>query len=172
MGAAGGAHSGIWRARPPYAYLDEAAYGVALAATLAGLAGLHARLASGRGGRAAGRGGRPRGPGGGSALGGGGRSRRAGRPRRRRALSAGLLGLGLAGLLVGFVLSGVATLMAGLLPRWCGLLLIVCLPLAGAVAGVLGEPGGGIALGLVWLALGYVLASRRDLLAWLGSGRG
>ena len=88
------------------------------------------------------------------------------------ALSAGLLGLGLAGLLVGFVLSGVATLMAGLLPRWCGLLLIVCLPLAGAVAGVLGEPGGGIALGLVWLALGYVLASRRDLSAWLGSGRG
>ena len=88
------------------------------------------------------------------------------------ALSAGLLGLGLAGLLVGFVLSGVATLMAGLLPRWCGLLPIVCLPLAGAVAGVLGEPGGGITLGLVWLALGYVLAARRDLSAWLGSGRG
>ena len=75
-----------------------------------------------------------------------------------------VLGLGLLCTLVGFVLLGVATLMMGVLPQWCGLLLIVCLPLAV----VLGDYGGGIALGLVWLALGYVLLSQRDVSALVG----
>jgi hypothetical protein len=75
-----------------------------------------------------------------------------------------VLGLGLLCTFVGFVLLGVATLILGVLPQWCGLLLIVCLPLAV----VLGDNGGGIALGLVWLALGYVLLSQRDVSALVG----
>jgi len=160
------AYSGIaGGAGPPYSYLDEAAYGVALSATLAGLGGLHARQASGRGGRL--------GAAGlfaalvgvallfaGSAL---------------ADLAGGaldwMLGLGLLGLLVGFVLSGAATLRAGLLPRWCGVLLIVCLPLAGALAGALGEVALGVSLGLAWTALGYVLLTRRDLSAFLQGRR-
>jgi len=82
-----------------------------------------------------------------------------------------LPGLGLLGLLLGFVLSGVATFRAGLLPQWCGLVLIVCLPLAGVLAGALGETGAGTALGLSWLALGYALWPRRDLSAFLRSSR-
>jgi hypothetical protein len=54
--------------------------------------------------------------------------------------------------LVGFALYGVATLQARVLPRWCGVALIVAFPAAIAL--------GTYAyfwLGLVWLALGYVL---------------
>ncbi|MBV9454025.1 MAG: hypothetical protein JOZ19_07910 [Rubrobacter sp.] len=75
-----------------------------------------------------------------------------------------VLGLGLLCTFIGFVLLGVATLMLGVLPQWCGLLLIVCLPLAV----ILGDYGGGIALGLAWLALGYVLLSQRDVSALVG----
>ena len=166
IAAAAVAYSGMASGEPPYSYLDEAAYGGALAATLAGLGGLHARQASGRGGRL--------GAAGlfaalvgaallsvGSAL--------------ADHLAGGALdwlpGLGLLGLLLGFVLSGVATFRAGLLPRWCGLLLIVCLPLAGVLAGALGEAGAGTALGLAWLALGHALSTRRDLSAFLRSRR-
>jgi hypothetical protein len=81
-----------------------------------------------------------------------------------RVLADPVLGLGLLCTLVGFVLLGIATLMLGVLPQWCGLLLIVCLPLAI----VLGDSGGGIALGLVWLMLGYVLLSQRDVSALVG----
>jgi hypothetical protein len=54
--------------------------------------------------------------------------------------------------LVGFALYGVATLQARVVPRWCGVALIVAFPAAIAL--------GTYAyfwLGLVWLALGYVL---------------
>ena len=165
IAAAAVAYSGIASGEPPYSYLDEAAYGVALAAMLVGLGGLHARQASGRGGRlgAVGLFAALAGAAllsGGSALAG---------------LGGGaldwLLGLGLLGLLLGFVLSGVATFRAGLLPRWCGLLLIVCLPLAGVLASALGEAGAGTALGLSWLALGHALSTRRDLSAFLRSRR-
>src|SRR5215208_590390 len=114
IAAAAVAYSGIASGEPPYSYLDEAAYGVAL---------------------------------------------------------DWLPGLGLLGLLLGFVLTGVATFRAGLLPKWCGLLLIVCLPSAGVLAGALGETGAGTALGLSWLALGYALWPRRDLSAFLRSSR-
>jgi hypothetical protein len=70
------------------------------------------------------------------------------------------------GLLLGFVLAGVATFRAGLLLKWCGLL-IVCLPSAGVLASALGEAGA--ALGLSWLALCYALWTRRDLSAFLRS---
>lgn len=65
------------------------------------------------------------------------------------------------GTLVGFVLLGAATLRLGVLPRWCGALLITCLPLAIT----LGDYGGAIALGLIWLALAYVLLLPRDVSA-------
>ncbi len=66
--------------------------------------------------------------------------------------------LGVLGVLVGFVLYGVATLQARVLPRWCGVLFIIFLP----VAIVLGPSGGigNIWTGLVQLALGYTLLQR------------
>jgi hypothetical protein len=66
------------------------------------------------------------------------------------------LGIGLPGTFAGYVLLGIATLRLKLLPQWCGLALIVCLPVAVA----LGEYGGGIVIGLTWLGLGYALLSQ------------
>ena len=64
--------------------------------------------------------------------------------------------LGLVGTCVGFVLFGGATLRAGVLPRWCGILLIVAV-LGIPVYFALGNYGGAILYGLVWLGLGYGL---------------
>jgi hypothetical protein len=69
--------------------------------------------------------------------------------------------LGVLGVLVGFVLYGAATLQARVLPRWCGVGLIVGLPIAIA----LGLYGGNVLFGLFWLALGYVLWSHRGAAA-------
>ncbi|HET7479896.1 MAG TPA: hypothetical protein VFJ72_10335 [Rubrobacteraceae bacterium] len=55
---------------------------------------------------------------------------------------------------VGFVLYGAATFQARVLPRWCGMGLI-----AGPFMFLLGNVGG-IAFGLLCLALGYTLWSR------------
>jgi hypothetical protein len=83
----------------------------------------------------------------------------------------GLLGLvvGLVSMVVGFALYGVATLQAGVLPRWCGLAFIVAVPgaLASsiALARILPESvftSIFIIFGLVWLALGYALWARRE----------
>jgi hypothetical protein len=68
--------------------------------------------------------------------------------------------LGLLAWLVGFTLLGIATLRAKVLPRWCGLLLIVFFPLILFLTSFFGV--GGILLGLLWLALGYVLWAWRD----------
>lgn len=64
--------------------------------------------------------------------------------------------VGTSAVLIGFVLYGAATLQARVLPRWCGIAIIVApfLFLLGDYAGAL--------FGLVWLALGYVLWSRRE----------
>lgn len=70
-----------------------------------------------------------------------------------------LLLLGLPGMLLGFVLLGIATLQAGVLPGWAGVALILVLP----ISALLGELGGGLVLGLVWLALGYALLAARTL---------
>jgi hypothetical protein len=78
-----------------------------------------------------------------------------------------MLGLGFWGTLVGFALLGAAALRSGTLPRWCGLVLVAFLPLAI----VLGNYGGGVVLGLTWLALGYVFLRQRDVSAWLGTRR-
>jgi hypothetical protein len=67
---------------------------------------------------------------------------------------------GMLGWLVGFPLLGVATLRAKVLPRWCGVLLLAYVPL---VVFLLSSYGwGGIALGLLWVALGYALVSERS----------
>jgi len=62
---------------------------------------------------------------------------------------------------VGLVLYGIATLQARVLPRWCGLGLIIIPP----VTIFLGDPGW-ILFALLWLALGYVLWS------WKGTAAG
>ena len=64
---------------------------------------------------------------------------------------------GVLGWLVGFPLLGIATVRARVLPRWCGVLLIAYFPLFGFLLSSYGW--GGIALGLLWVALGYVLWS-------------
>lgn len=69
--------------------------------------------------------------------------------------------LGFVGTLVGFVLLGAATLRARVLPRWCGVLLIVAV-LGIPVYFTLGNYGGAILYGLVWLALGYALWSEGE----------
>jgi hypothetical protein len=74
-----------------------------------------------------------------------------------------VLGLGLWDVLLGFMALGAATLRLGVLPRWCGVLLIICLPLAIAW----GEYGGGAVLGLLWLAVAYALLSQHDVSALL-----
>ncbi len=67
-----------------------------------------------------------------------------------------LIWVGALGLLVGFVLYGLATRQARVLPGWCGDALIIGYPLTIVLAQY-----GGILFGLVWLALGYLLSSRR-----------
>lgn len=73
----------------------------------------------------------------------------------------GLLPLGGLGVLVGFILYGVATLQARVLPRWCGVGITLGLP----VIVLLGDRAN-VLFGLLWLALGYVL------LTWGGAVTG
>jgi len=60
--------------------------------------------------------------------------------------------------LVGFVLYGAATLQARVLPRWCGVGFIVGWPVTVALGDL-----GTVLFGLLWLAIGYVLWSRRGI---------
>jgi hypothetical protein len=68
--------------------------------------------------------------------------------------------LGFLGLLVGFVLYGAATLWARVVPRWCGMLLIVLFPVS-LFLGIYGNIWIGVGL---W-AVGYVLGSRWGMAA-------
>jgi hypothetical protein len=52
--------------------------------------------------------------------------------------------------LIGFALLGIATVQARLLPRWCGWLIAVGLPISMLVVPFIGE-------GIVWTLVGYVL---------------
>jgi hypothetical protein len=63
--------------------------------------------------------------------------------------------LGSLGLMIGFVLYGLATLGARVVPRWCGVLLIVLFPVS-LFLGIYGNIWIGVGL---W-AVGYVLGSR------------
>ena len=84
-------------------------------------------------------------------------------------LLAGLLGggaglvwlvpIGVLGALVGEVLYGAATLQARVLPRWCGILFILLMPVTIFLGSVLTGVYSTIWAGLVWLALGYALWS-------------
>lgn len=77
-----------------------------------------------------------------------------------------VLGVGLWGVIIGLLLLGAATLWLGALPRWCGLVLVFCVPLAIAV----GDYGGGAVLGVSWILIGYTLFSQRDVSALLRPG--
>jgi hypothetical protein len=57
------------------------------------------------------------------------------------------------------------TLRAGLLPWWCGVLLIVGFPLGDILEGVVGVGSENIVLGIVWGSIGYVLLSQRSTAA-------
>lgn len=65
-------------------------------------------------------------------------------------------------LIIGYILYGVATLQARVLPRWSGVAFIVVGPITFALLGFGGSTT--IVFGLFWLLLGYVLWSRRDAL--------
>ena len=65
-----------------------------------------------------------------------------------------LVAVGVLGLLVGLALYGAATLQARVLPRWCGILFIIFMPV-GILLGDLQPIWGGLG----WLALGYALWS-------------
>ena len=67
-----------------------------------------------------------------------------------------LVAVGVLGLVVGLVLYGAATLQARVLPRWCGILFIILMPV-GILLGDFQPIWGGLA----WLALGYALWSQR-----------
>ena len=81
----------------------------------------------------------------------------------RPALLDPMLGVSLWVSFLGFLLMGVATLRLRVLPQWCGALLIVSLPIAVAS----GDFGGEAVLGLLWLAVGYALLSQHDVSALL-----
>lgn len=73
----------------------------------------------------------------------------------------GSLGMiGSLGLMLGFVLYGVATLLARVLPLWVGVAIIVALPVRMALFAI--DPWGLALFGLLWVGLGYVLWSRRE----------
>jgi hypothetical protein len=136
--------------------LDETLYGVALVATLGGLVGLHAPQAPSYG-----------------------RVGSVGFVVSFVGVSLLLVGLVLSFLagsffdevvgvsflvtFFGFILLGAATLRLGVLPWWCALLLITCLP----ITITLGHYGGALALGLIWMALGCILWLHRDLSTWV-----
>lgn len=65
--------------------------------------------------------------------------------------------LGLLGVLVGLILLGIAILRTRSLPRWCGVLLIVVIPLTAILN--LTINAGGIVQGLVWALIGVTLLS-------------
>ena len=78
-----------------------------------------------------------------------------------------MLWVGLWASLLGFLLMGIATLRLRALPQWYGALLIVSLPVAIAS----GDFGGGAVLGLLWLAVGYALLSQHDVSVLLRTER-
>jgi hypothetical protein len=70
-----------------------------------------------------------------------------------------LVAVGVLGTLVGEVLYGAATLQARVLPRWCGVLFILLMPVTILFGSILPGAYSTIWVGLAWLALGYGLSS-------------
>ena len=69
--------------------------------------------------------------------------------------------LGLFGLVLGFILYGVAILQAKVLPRWCGVVFIVAVPAALASSFPLPFIWQFIVFGVAWFALGCALLLQR-----------
>ena len=65
--------------------------------------------------------------------------------------------------LVGLLVLGVATLSAGVLPRWCGFALISVV-VASILGAILSAGAAFVAVGLIWVALGYALWSEKAFL--------
>jgi hypothetical protein len=61
--------------------------------------------------------------------------------------------LGIVGVMVGLVLYGAATLQARVLPRWCGVGFIVCLPVWWVLSVILGNEYGGSLGGMLFALL-------------------
>jgi hypothetical protein len=70
-----------------------------------------------------------------------------------------LVVVGVLGTLVGEVLYGAATLQARVLPRWCGVLFILLMPVTIFLGSILSGAYSTIWAGLAWLGLGYGLWS-------------
>jgi hypothetical protein len=68
--------------------------------------------------------------------------------------------MGFLATLVGLVLLGAAVLRAGVLPSWCGVLLLAGFPLS-MILDVLANVGGEL-LGVVWTLVGYALLSNGE----------
>lgn len=65
------------------------------------------------------------------------------------------------GMLIGFVLYGIATLQARVLPRWYGLTLAVSMPVSLGLGHLLAAYWSSLLFSLFFLVLGYALWSRR-----------
>jgi len=74
-----------------------------------------------------------------------------------------LAAIGELGMLVGYVLYGAATLQARVLPRWCGILFIIFIPVGILLAFSLSSLVTALWEGLIWLGLGYVLWAYSDV---------
>jgi hypothetical protein len=69
---------------------------------------------------------------------------------------------GILGWLVGFPILGIAMLRAGEMPVWTGVLVLIFIPVALGTHLALNSYGvGGVAVGLIWLAIGYGLWAQR-----------
>ncbi len=145
--------------------LNEALFLLALAGTVAGVVGLHARQSPGYG-RLGTAGFLGAFTGTSLLLAGLTFSFVSGSPSGLKPLDP-MLAVGLWASLLGFLLMGIATLRLRVLPQWCGTFLIVSLPIAIAS----GDVGGGAVFGLLWLAVGYALLSQHDVSALLRTGR-
>jgi hypothetical protein len=70
--------------------------------------------------------------------------------------------------LVGSILLGAMTIRAGVLPWWCGVLLMVGFPLGDFLDNI-AEGSENIVFAIVWGSIGYVLLSRKRTVAELRS---
>ena len=73
--------------------------------------------------------------------------------------------VGILGMLIGFVLYGIATMRARVLPRWYGLTLAVSMPVSLGLGNLLAAYWSSLLFSLFFLVLGYALWSRRSTAA-------
>lgn len=73
--------------------------------------------------------------------------------------------IGALGMLIGFVLYGIATMRTRVLPRWYGLMLVVSMPVSLGLGNLLAAYWSSLSFSLFFLVLGYALWSRRSTVA-------